>query len=254
MEHPMIVALVIAVMTSPLMTSARPTVHRIDVDGSLSSDLDQQFRTEDIPLSGTHPKSATALQQASEVDETKREPTVSTTENIREKFLQLNNFDRLEGEASSDGLLARLAHDQVQHPVYGRGDTAVHSRRARDVTDSGSGSDSDDLPAHYRRHLSQPPIPFDDGANIQGRSVCPWRYEDDFEANRFPHTLRVAVKTHTGSRCIDPATGAPRRDLRCLPVEYKLNVLRKDSEEVWQISPDPEYVTVGYTCARSRTA
>ncbi|CAH1269900.1 Hypp4254 [Branchiostoma lanceolatum] len=169
-------------------------------------------------------------------------------ENLREKLLQLNNFDSSGEEASSDGLLTRLADDQLQYPVYGLGDAAVHSRQARSVTDS------DVLPQHYRRHISQPPIPFDDGNNVQGRSVCPWRYEDDFKADRFPHTLRVAVKTHTGSRCIDPATGAPRRDLRCLPVEYKLNVLRKDSDDVWQISSAPEFVTVGYTCARSRTA
>ncbi|XP_019628900.1 PREDICTED: uncharacterized protein LOC109473479 [Branchiostoma belcheri] len=237
MGHPIILALTIAVLTPALMTSARPTYF---------NDLSRKSSTDDDILGSITSSGATALLQASGSDQTKGK-SVATTEDILDKFLQLNNIDRSEGEVSSDGLLARLAQDRPQYSA-GRGDAAVHSRRTRSVTDE------DVLPEHYRRHISLPPIPFDDGNNVQGRSVCPWRYEDDTQANRFPHTLRVAVKTHTGSRCIDPATGAPRADLRCLPVEYKLNVLRKDSEGVWQISSNPEFVTVGYTCARSRTA
>ncbi|XP_078688454.1 uncharacterized protein LOC144920266 [Branchiostoma floridae x Branchiostoma belcheri] len=102
---------------------------------------------------------------------------------------------------------------------------------------------------HHGRYLSQPPLPVN-GPNNE-RSMCKWRYEDNVQPNRFPSTLKVAVKEYTGSRCRDPATGAPRADLACLPIDYELNVLRRNSEGEWQESV--EYVTIGFTCAGSNT-
>ncbi|XP_078608550.1 uncharacterized protein LOC144880306 isoform X1 [Branchiostoma floridae x Branchiostoma japonicum] len=138
--------------------------------------------------------------------------------------------------------LALRRHDMTQ-----REDRPVLSRRRRDVTASTPTASPAELPRHHGRYLSQPPVPVDDGYNE--RSMCQWRYEDNVEPNRFPSTLTVAVKEYTGSRCRDPATGAPRADLACLPIDYELNVLRKNSEGEWQESY--EFVTIGFTCAGS---
>ncbi|XP_019629427.1 PREDICTED: uncharacterized protein LOC109473799 isoform X2 [Branchiostoma belcheri] len=102
---------------------------------------------------------------------------------------------------------------------------------------------------HHGRYLYQPPLP----VNVPNNqlSICKWRYEDNVQPDRFPSTLKVAVKEYTGSRCHDPATGAPRADLACLPIDYQLNVLRRNSEGEWQESV--EYVTIGFTCAGSNT-
>ncbi|XP_019628889.1 PREDICTED: uncharacterized protein LOC109473468 [Branchiostoma belcheri] len=136
----------------------------------------------------------------------------------------------------------------ARHALTRREDRPVLSRRRRGVTASATPPPADP-PRHHGRYLSQPPLPVDDGYNE--RSMCQWRYEDNVQSNRFPSTLKVAVKEYTGSRCRDPATGAPRADLACLPIDYELNVLRRNSEGEWQESV--EYVTIGFTCAGSNT-
>ncbi|CAH1269901.1 Hypp4255 [Branchiostoma lanceolatum] len=135
----------------------------------------------------------------------------------------------------------------IRHGLTQREDKPVLRRRGRDVDVTASTPPPVDLPHHHGRYLSQPPVPVDDGYNE--RSMCKWRYEDNIQPNRFPSTLKVAVKEYTGSRCRDPATGAPRADLACLPIDYELNVLRKNSEGEWHESV--EYVTIGFTCAGS---
>ncbi|CAH1269933.1 Hypp4258 [Branchiostoma lanceolatum] len=147
---------------------------------------------------------------------------------------------RVGKEDGTSGFLSALG--TIRHrPRYGL------KQRDRPVLVSALASSPAQPPRHHGRYLSQPPVPVNDRDN--GRSMCKWRYEDNVQPNRFPSTLKVAVKEYTGSRCRDPATGAPRADLVCLPIDYELNVLRKNSEGEWHESV--EYVTIGFTCAGS---
>ncbi|XP_035680423.1 uncharacterized protein LOC118418541 [Branchiostoma floridae] len=146
---------------------------------------------------------------------------------------------RVDKQGDTTGLLSALGTIRRRHGLRKQGD--------RPVLVSALGPSPVHPPRHHDRYLSQPPVPVDN-PGIE-RSMCKWRYEDNVEPNRFPSTLKVAVKEYTGSRCRDPATGAPRADLACLPIDYELNVLRKNSEGEWQESY--EFVTIGFTCAGS---
>ncbi|XP_066300958.1 uncharacterized protein [Branchiostoma lanceolatum] len=107
---------------------------------------------------------------------------------------------------------------------------------------------TEDLPPHFHSYLSHPPIAWDNSA--AGRAMCPWTYEHNFNATRFPHTITMAERTDDDDRCLD--NGVRRVGMVCLPVLFKMNVWARDGDDQWQHAE--EFVPVGYTCATPRTA
>ncbi|XP_078581945.1 uncharacterized protein LOC144865233 [Branchiostoma floridae x Branchiostoma japonicum] len=105
---------------------------------------------------------------------------------------------------------------------------------------------TEDLPDHFHSYLSHPPIAWDDG--VAGRAMCPWTYEHNFNATRFPHTITIADRSDDDDRCLD--NGVRRVGTVCLPVLVKLNVWARDGDDQWQRAE--ELVPVGYTCATPR--
>ncbi|XP_035700332.1 uncharacterized protein LOC118432820 [Branchiostoma floridae] len=105
---------------------------------------------------------------------------------------------------------------------------------------------TEDLPDHFHSYLSHPPIAWDNG--VAERAMCPWTYEHNFNATRFPHTITMADRSDDDDRCLD--NGVRRVGTVCLPVLVKLNVWARDGDDQWQRAE--ELVPVGYTCATPR--
>ncbi|XP_022089885.1 interleukin-17F-like [Acanthaster planci] len=83
-------------------------------------------------------------------------------------------------------------------------------------------------------------------------ATCPWRYETDYDADRFPSTLTQAVCSCAQEGCLNPYTNEPEPDLECTPVMYSVPVMRRRDcvDGVADVYQDVESVTVACVCLR----
>ncbi|PIK36075.1 putative interleukin-17D-like [Apostichopus japonicus] len=55
-------------------------------------------------------------------------------------------------------------------------------------------------------------------------SMCPWYYENEYEADRFPAVISKARCRCVS--CLNPITSRLDRHLTCRPIKYRMNVLK----------------------------
>ena len=81
-------------------------------------------------------------------------------------------------------------------------------------------------------------------------ATCPWTYEEDHDADRYPSVIARAVCRCQG--CLDPYTGKASPDLECREVMYTMGVLRNNGCVEGVLKYDFEWykVPVACTCMR----